>query len=269
MDAAKRQNDSITVLPHTIVKLKTSDGLQLEGWHIPCKTVWYDSLAPLRSTVNYDHKGTIIMFHGHGACRAALLNEANAFLRRGFNVFMIDFRAHGNSDGEQCLVGMKETADVKVAYDYVVGTGEKNIILYGMSMGASTVLKTIKENGLKPAKLILEMPFASLLDATVGKLKLMHLPEVLARPVVFWGGTLNGKWAFNYKPYLDANAVSCPVLLQWGRHDPRVARYETEEIFKHLKGEKKLVIYENAAHESLYKAEPEKWLSETQAFLNN
>jgi alpha-beta hydrolase superfamily lysophospholipase len=209
------------------------------------------------------------MFHGHGECRSVLLPEAHEFLKMGYNVFMLDFRAHGNSEGEQCLVGMKETADVKAAYDYVKQQGEKQVILYGNSMGAATILKTVHDLDIHPDKLILEKPFATMMDATKGKLRLMHLPEALGTPVMFWGGVLNGEWAFNYKPYLDAEHVSCPVLLQWGRKDLRVSEHETNEIFQNLKGQKKLVVYETAAHESLYNVEPAKWLSETGSFLND
>lgn len=265
----KRLNDSVPAAKHTNVMLATEDSMHLQAWDIPCKGYWYDSLALLRSTLNYDHKGTVIIYHGHGSCRSALLPEANAFLRMGYNVFTIDFRAHGNSEGEQSLVGMKESADVKAAYDYVQKHGEKNIVLFGVSMGGAAVTKAINDYDLKPTKVILEMPFATMLNAVKGKLRIMKLPSFLAPGLAFWGGTLNGKWAFSHKPYLFAEKIKCPVLLQWGRQDPRVTVDETNEIYSHLgSADKKLVVYESAAHESLYKKEPAKWLQNVDAFLN-
>jgi uncharacterized protein len=263
----KRLNDSVPNLPFSVVPLTTVDGLALQGWSISCFGIFEDSLATLRSNLNY-HKGTVILFHGHGTCRSALLPEAKAFLKMGYNVFMIDFRAHGNSSGEQCMVGMKESADVKAAYDYVVKTGEKNIILFGVSMGAATITRAINDYHISPSKVILEMPFGSMLEATRGKLAIMGLPGTLAPLLTFWGGTLNGEWAFSYQPAVYAQQFTCPVLLQWGRNDPRVTISETNAVFNNIKSSKKLVVYEHSGHESLLEKEPAKWLENVQLFLN-
>jgi hypothetical protein len=85
--------------------------------------------------------------------------------------------------------------------------------------------------------------------------------------LTFWGGVSHGFWAFNLRPSTYAKAVHCPVLQQWGRNDPRVSSAETELIFHNLAGPKKLVVYENSAHESLYKKEPGKWKNEVTSFL--
>jgi hypothetical protein len=86
----------------------------------------------------------------------------------GWNVFLTDFRAHGNSDGNECSVGINEAKDVKAAYDYVSGNGEKNIVLYGVSMGAATITKAMYDySAIKPSKIILDMPFATMQDAVV------------------------------------------------------------------------------------------------------
>lgn len=263
----RRLNDSVPSVPFTTVPLSTDDGLELQGWSIPCFGFYEDSLATLRSTMNY-HKGTVILFHGHASCRSAILPEAKAFLKMGYHVFMIDFRAHGNSGGEQCMIGMKESADVKAAYDYVVKSGEKNIILFGVSMGAATVTKAINDYHITPSKVILEMPFGSMLQATRGKLAIMGLPGAIAPLLTFWGGTLNGEWAFNYQPANYAQQFSCPVLLQWGRNDPRVTMAETNAIYNNIKSSKKLVVYEQSGHESLLKKEPVKWFENVKLFLN-
>lgn len=258
----KTLEDSIPAAPHTDVTLNTTDDLKLAAWSIPANGNTSD-------TANAGHKGTVIMFHGHGDCRATLLPAANAILKMGYNVFLLDFRAHGNSQGEQCMVGIKESADVKAAYDYVRKTGEKNIVLLGVSMGAAAVTKAINDYpDLQPQKVILEMPFATMLEATQGKLKIMGLPAQLGVLLTFWGGTLNGQWAFAHKPYEFAGKIKCPVLLQWGANDPRVSEKETNEIFTRIPtSNKKLVVYETAGHENLYKKETAKWVANVGTFL--
>ncbi|MBC7866048.1 MAG: dienelactone hydrolase family protein, partial [Gloeobacteraceae cyanobacterium ES-bin-316] len=107
-----------------------------------------------------------------------------------------------------------------------------------------------------------------LFDAVKGRLKIMQLPpQPLATMLTFWGGTIHGFFAFNLKPAEYAKKIECPVLLQWGKNDPRVSSAETELIYNNIIGPKKLVLYENSAHESLCKKETLKWTNEVTAFL--
>ena len=149
---------------------------------------------------------------------------------------MTDFRAHGNSEGNTCTIGYHESADVKATYDYVAAKGEKNIILYGISLGAATITKAMNDyENIRPAKLILEMPFGSLQDAVKGKMRTMHLPDQpITALLIFWGGVEQGFWTYHLKPTEYVKNIQTPVLLQWGKNDNRVTRAETDSIYKNL-----------------------------------
>jgi len=213
--------------------------------------------------------GTVILFHGHGSSKSKVLNEAYYMFGLGFNTFLVDFRAHGGSEGETCTIGYNESEEVKLSYDYIQRSGEKNICLWGISMGASAITHAISEYRLQPQRIILEMPFGSLKEAVKGRMRIMGIPgEPMATLLTFWGGTEQGFWAFNLNPSEYARNIYCPVLLQWGANDSRVTKTETEEIFDNLGAtEKKLVIYETAKHESLCSKEPQKWQNEIKGFL--
>lgn len=93
-------------------------------------------------------------------------------------------------------------------------------------------------------------------------------PQPLATLLTFWGGTEHGFWAFGMKPQEFVKDIHCPVLLQWGKNDPRVSRNEEDLLFGNIgTADKKFVVYETAGHESLCKKEPEKWNAEIAAFL--
>ena len=126
------------------------------------------------------------------------------------------------------------------------------------------------DKDIQPEKIILQMPFGSLTDAVNGRLRIMKLPQQpMGTLLTFWGGLEHGFWAFNYKPFVYARQVHTPVLLQWGRKDPRVSEAETNAIFTNLaSANKKLVIYEQSGHEDLLKSEPEKWIKTVTDFLN-
>jgi alpha-beta hydrolase superfamily lysophospholipase len=255
INAVKRQNALVPDSALQVVKLPTSDGLEIEGWYLP-------ATAP--------PKGTVVLFHGHGSTKSAVINEANAFRGMGYNSMLVDFRAHGNSSGNTCTIGYYESEEVKLAYDYIKAKGEKNIILWGISMGAAAISKAMNDYPLEPSRLILEMPFGSIMEAAGGRIKMMGLPaQPLAGFITFWGGVEHGFWAFNMNPDAFAKNIHTPTLLQWGRQDARVTQGETERIFDNLAAAKKLVVYENSGHQSLYKNEPKKWLGEVQHFLSH
>jgi alpha-beta hydrolase superfamily lysophospholipase len=117
------------------------------------------------------HKGTVLMFHGHGSNKSAVIREAEEFYSLGYNVITTDFRAHGNSEGTICTIGYNESKDVKAVYDYIQQKGETNIVLWGISLGASTITKAIYDYNLQPSKIILEMPFGSLNNAVKAELE--------------------------------------------------------------------------------------------------
>jgi alpha-beta hydrolase superfamily lysophospholipase len=80
----------------------------------------------------------------------------------GYNVLLLDFRAHGASGGNTCTIGYYEAEDVKLAYNFLKDKGEKNIALWGISMGAAAIAHAVDEYHLQPSKVILEMPLAQL-----------------------------------------------------------------------------------------------------------
>ena len=234
------------------IKLKTKDSLSLNAW-----------------LIRVPHsKGTIAIFHGNGSEKSANLSQSDAFNEMGYSTLLLDFRAHGKSEGNTCTIGYREAEDVKLAYDFLKNNGEKHILLYGISMGAATITKAIADYDLTPDKVILEMPFASLKETAEGKLKAAKLlSKPLGSLLTFWGGVINGFWAFNMEPKEFVKKIKCPVLLQWGKKDQGVTEIEINEIYKNISSKKKLVVYEQSGHENLCENEPDKWEDEITEFL--
>ncbi len=236
------------------VQLKTGNGLRIEGWWIPAA----DSA-----------RGTVILLHGYGSTKAAKLPEAMYFRELGYNTFLIDFRAHGNSEGHACSIGYKEAEEVKLAYDHARSRSSQPLILWGMSMGAAAILKAVPAYHLQPDKLILEAPFATLTDAVKSRMWAVHLPGTpLAQVITFWGGLELGFWAPGFEPATCGRLVQAPVLLCWGREDIRVMEHETNSIYRQLGSKQKtLVVFEHSGHQSFCRSETEKWKAAVNAFL--
>jgi len=252
INATKKLNDIVPDSTFKTIYLTTKSGLKLEAWYIAADSA----------------KGTVALFHGHGGTKSGVYKESEEFRKMHYNTLLLDFRAHGGSEGNTCTIGYNEAEDVKLAYDFIKEKGEKNIILWGISMGAATIAKAMSDYPLQPSKVILEMPFGSILGAAEGRIKMMKLPgEPLAMLITFWGGVEHGFWAFKMKPTEFVKKINCPVLIQWGKNDPRVSRQEIDDIYANISTAKTLVVYDSSGHESLCKKETEKWKTAISTFL--
>ncbi len=213
--------------------------------------------------------GTVIFFHGIGGNRNSLEDEAAAFIRKNYNVLLMDFRAHGNCSSSTTTIGYREGEEVIRAYENIQVRGENNIFLYGSSMGAVSVLRSLYEHDLKPSGVILDMPFLSLQDYLKAKARILGFPnQPFAFLTTFWMGVERGFNGYKHNSARYAKQVKCPVLMQWGSLDNFVLRNETEIIFDAIASEKKkLVVYNGAFHESFLRRDPLKWKLETDRFL--
>ncbi len=214
--------------------------------------------------------GTVILFHGYGGDKSSLLEKSDIFLALGYNTLLVDFMGSGGSEGNQTTLGYKEAEQVKTAYDYIVQSGEKNIILFGTSMGAVAILKCINDYPVNPSGIIIECPFGSMYRTTCARFHIMRTPVFpMASLLVFWGGVQNGFWAFGHRPTEYAKAVKCNTLLLYGEMDNKVSREETDEIFNNIGGKKTFKTYPLAGHENYLIKYKEEWTSDISAFLKN
>jgi len=212
--------------------------------------------------------GTIILFHGFSGNKSSMLDKAEIFYQLGYNTLLVDFMGSGGSEGSQTTIGFLEAEQVKTCYDYLVEKGEKDIYLFGTSMGAVAVMKSIHDHDLEPKGIIIECPFGSMYKTVSARFRLMNVPTFpMAALLVFWGGIHNGFWAFKFNPTTYAKHIKCPTLLLYGQKDMKVSREEIDEIYENLKGNKILKIYKEAAHENYLTKYKEAWTSDVEQFL--
>ncbi|RXK83949.1 alpha/beta fold hydrolase [Filimonas effusa] len=223
---------------------------------------WYKS-----SQVN-PAKGTVILFHGYGGEKSSMIDKAGIFDSLGYHTLLVDFMGSGGSEGNTTTIGYKEAAQVKTAYEYIRGKGEKNVYLFGTSMGSAAIMKAIHDDQLKVKGIIVECPFGSLYTTVCARFHNIHAPAFpMAALLVFWGGVQNGYWAFGHNPATYAKAISCPTLLLYGEQDQNVSKAETDEIYANLQGEKRLCTYPLAGHENYLKKYRQAWTNDVTLFL--
>jgi hypothetical protein len=197
-----------------------------------------------------------------------MLDKSEEFFKLGYNTLLVDFMGSGGSEGNQTTLGYKEAEEVKTAYDYIVKKGEKDIYLFGTSMGAVAIMKAISDYNLKPAGIIIECPFGSMYQTVSARFKIMNIPSFpMAGLLVFWGGIENGFWAFGHNPTEYAKNISCPTLLLYGEQDKNVSRQEIDEIYSNLKGLKTLKTYKLAGHENYLLKYKDEWIKDIKDFI--
>jgi uncharacterized protein len=240
---------------HHFKTLTLQSNKKIEVWHI----------TPNDST----KKGTVVVFHGYAGEKSSMLDKSDEFIKLGYNTIVVDFIGSGGSEGTQSTVGYKEAENVKTVFDYLANLGEKNIYLFGSSMGAVAILKSINDYGIKPKGIIIECPFGSMYKTTCARFRQMNVPSFpMAGFLVFWGGTLNGFWALGHNPTAYAKQVNCPTLLLYGEKDKDVSKQEIAEIYANIIGHKHLKTYREAGHENYLTKYKEEWTSDVSRFLN-
>jgi len=131
------------------VTLTTADGLQLDAWFVPVTATW-----PITGTPS------IVLGHGLLENKATMLHLVPWLHDAGYNVFLLDFRGHGNSDKEPTTVGPKEVLDLQAALDWLEaeGVGER-VGGLGFSLGAVALVNTAVQDDRLDA-LVLDSLFA-------------------------------------------------------------------------------------------------------------
>lgn len=237
---------------HSFSTIQIESDVMLEGWHI----------------VTNSSKGTVILFHGYTGEKSTLISRAEEFTRLGYSVLMVDFMGSGGSEGEGTTIGYAESREVRDCYEYIAKTGEKNIHLFGTSMGAVAILKAMDDYYIYPKSVILECPFGSLYKSVCARFDIMGVPSFpMAGVLTFWGGFQQGYWAFGHNPSSYAKSVNCPTLLLFGEKDDRVSIQETLDVYNNIPTKKTLVTYPNVGHNIFTPENRLKWTQDVSSFM--
>jgi dipeptidyl aminopeptidase/acylaminoacyl peptidase len=114
-------------LPYEDVAFAAIDGSTLRGWFVPAR-------EPPR--------GAVVTVHGGGGDRRSYMGLLPVLHDAGYSVLMFDCREQGISDGagRGISLGMRESADVVSAVDWLSERGFETIAALGSSQGATSVI---------------------------------------------------------------------------------------------------------------------------------
>ncbi|MFK7797347.1 MAG: alpha/beta hydrolase [Aureispira sp.] len=216
-------------------------------------------------------KGIVLLFHGYTSKKSNMLNNAYVLQKLGYHCLLVDFRAHGDSQGLETTIGYKEAEDVKRCYDYIQNKYPKlPLVLLGTSMGSVSILKAIHDYDLKPEKLILECPFKDMKTAVMQRFKRFKIPTVVLPDVLlFWGDWQTGIKSRTHNCVNYAQKVTIPTLMLYGANDYRVDRSEIDAVLNALPAPKKLVVFEKGGHDHIIDDVKKEWTAAVWEFLES
>ena len=220
-----------------------------------------------------DEKRIIIAFHGwHGSWKSDFSLCTEKFLEQGCSILLVEQRAHGRSGGKHIGFGILERYDCKKWAEYIEERFGKEMptYLYGVSMGASTVLMASSLHLPENMKGIIAdcgftTPYQMVVRFAHKILKIGEYPDV---PMVNKLCQVMAGYDFKEYSTLDAMKVcKLPVLFIHGTKDYFVPYYMTLENFHQCKARKELLLVEGAGHCRSFYMAPEEYMQKIQQFF--
>ena len=182
------------------VKIKTKDNIELLSWYH-------------KKNIN-DYK-TILFLHGNAGTLEDRIHKINHFKDVNVNFLIIAWRGFSGNNGYPSEKGIYEDARSAVRWLKNKGIVEKNIIIYGESLGTGAAVEIAQNNNF--AGVILESPFTSMIDA--GKTKYPFFPVRLL---------LKDKYESDKK----IQNIKSPILIMHGEVDRIVPFWMGKKMYK-------------------------------------
>jgi fermentation-respiration switch protein FrsA (DUF1100 family) len=182
------------------VNIKTQDELDLLAWY--------------HNKNSSDYK-TILFLHGNAGSLENRIHKINHFKKINVNFLLLSWRGFSGNKGKPNEVGLYEDAESAVKWLKTKGINEKNIIIYGESLGTGVAIELGQDK--KFAGIVLESPFTSMIDAAKEKYPFL--------PVRF---LLKDK----YESINKIKNIKSPILVMHGKVDRIVPFYMGKKIYE-------------------------------------
>ena len=194
--------DQVTNVPTEIekVKIATLDNINLVAW-------FYNK--------NIEKFKTILFFHGNAGSLENRTYKLNHFKDLNVNFLIIAWRGFSGNAGKPNETGLYRDGASAIKWLKLRGVTEKNIILYGESLGTGVAIEVAQNKNY--AGIILESPYTSMVN--VGKKYYPFFPVSLL---------LKDK----FESYKKIKKVSVPILVLHGKEDKIVPFSMGKKIYE-------------------------------------
>jgi len=239
--------------PFESVKFETEDGLEISAWYAP----------PPKAEGN-----AVLLLHGHRGNRDQLLVHAEYLVAAGYGALLIDFRNHGDSEGDRTSMGYHELKDARAALRYLERKADvKRIALWGHSMGGAVACMLMSE--VDAVALFVDATFADFPALVRDGVAARGLPASPVSEILVWlYGFLSGSDWSAVRPIDALAALEKPALLFHGSEDPVIPLAAAKGIAA-ANSLVRLSVFDGGGHSDLYHLDPQRYQSEVLAYLRD
>jgi fermentation-respiration switch protein FrsA (DUF1100 family) len=141
------------------VQLTTADGVRLHGWYCTPQVGRNGALESIET------KRTLLFLHGNAGNISHRYEIIEDFVKLPLNVFIIDYRGYGKSEGSPSEEGLY--ADARAAWDYLTtvrGIPATQIVIFGESLGGAVAIDLATK--MQACGLVVQSSFTSIADMT-------------------------------------------------------------------------------------------------------
>lgn len=241
------------------VSVRAHDGLRLFGRYFPAE--------------HQPAKRLVLCAHGF---MSQGLNDYSAlspfYHEMGYDMLIVDLRAHGASDGKYIGFGVLDRYDCLKWLEYIAERfgAQREVVLHGISMGASTVLMACGLGLPSSVKAVVaDCGFTSPWDVFKSVLaRSYHLP---AFPILNLASSICEREA-GYRfdacstlVAMEKNTV--PTLFIHGAQDTFVPTWMGQTAYAACRAKKDLLVVEKANHAASYYLNPQRYEGAIYRFL--
>ena len=212
---------------------ESRDGTKLLGWWLPAEG---------------EEKGTILFLHGNAENISTHIGSVYWLPKRGYSVFLFDYRGYGASQGNPSMDGSLE--DIAAAMRYLREVRKKPFHVFAQSLGGSLAILAISKSAEKNEILSITVEgafssFRGILADKVGDFWLLWPIQWL--PGLFVPTT----------PPIDAivDLPARPLLIIHGEEDPVVPSYHACRLYEHACPPKELLLVPHGHHGDTFQNE--------------
>ena len=116
----------------------------------------FDNLNLCAFYKNNGSQKLALVVHGYGGNHFDVYMQCMMFENKGFDILAVDLRAHGESEGDMLTMGFLEHKDLIDWINKMKEINNYEILLYGISMGASSICMALGVSSIKNIKCAIE-----------------------------------------------------------------------------------------------------------------
>ncbi len=180
------------------VKINTEDNLELLAWH--------------------HHKNnklkTILYLHGNAGTLENRIHKINHFEDMDVNFLLLSWRGFSGNEGKPTEQGLYKDARGAVKWLNEKGINDKDIVIYGESLGTGISTEIAKDKNF--AGVILESPFTSMIEAGATKYPIFPVKLLLKD---------------KYESSKKIKKIKSPILIMHGQADSLVPFWMGQKLF--------------------------------------